>query len=113
MKQTYAITTKLDEDSDAVTTQVTVDFDGFTLEQAIGHFFISTSPRVALQARLRKTKGGIPGKLEVKALDLLGNGRTAAVRPMTIDEMIASVKTGQMTPEQQAALREMLGQVNK
>lgn len=108
MKQTFAINTSKDKDSDEVTTQVTVDFDGYTLDHAIKGFFVSTSPRVLLQQRLRNLKGAIPTKYECKALELLGKASPVQVRPMTPAEMIEAVKGGQIKPEERAALLAML-----
>jgi hypothetical protein len=86
-KSTFPISTSVDKDSDSVTTQVTVDWEGLTFEQLKANFFTSTSPRVGLQARLRNMKGGIPAKIEVKAVDLVGKSRPAIVREMTPQEI--------------------------
>lgn len=109
MERTYLISTKEDEDSVAVVTSVTVDFNGFTLDTAVERFFTSTSPRVALQAKLRKAKGGIPKVWRCKAVEF-GTGRTEMVRPMTLDELKEGITSKNFTPEQLEAMQGMIKQ---
>ncbi len=100
----YAIMTAADADSDPKRTEVSVDFDGFTLEHAKTMFFKSTSPRVAVQSALRRNKTGIPAKWSCRAVDF-ATSSGAGERIMTPDEMLEHARTN---PEYLAKLKELL-----
>lgn len=90
-KTTLTISTKARHDSDAIQTLVTIDWEGYTEEQAQADLMAGTSPRVAIQAKLREE--GIPKTLEIKATDFHAK-RARVQRPMTADEIVASAKAG-------------------
>ena len=107
----YLMVVSQDEDErkagDGTTVEVSVDFEGYTLEHAKQRFFAATSPRVAVQGKLRKAKGGVPARFSCRAVDF-GTGRTEMVRPMTPAELLAALQRGEFTPDQEQLIREML-----
>ena len=113
MKRSYVIMTSISEDSPQVATDVTVDFDGYTFDHAIERFFTSTSPRVALQQKLKKIRGGIPATWECKATEF-GTGRTTAPpRPMTLTEMFDALDKGKLSVSEEARLLELAVKIGK
>lgn len=102
----YAINTSVDKDSTPVRTVIEVDFEGFTLEDAKTMFFKSTSPRVAVQSKLRNVKGGIPARWQCKAVDFAKFGAGAGERILTADEIVEQAK---QNPELLALLKKQLG----
>lgn len=83
----YRIATAVDKDEDSHVTEVSVEFDGFTIEHAKTMFFKSTSPRVAVQSALRRQKGGIPAKWACKAIDFATSSGSGE-RVYTPEEMV-------------------------
>ncbi len=84
---TMSINTKVREGAATQITVVTIDWDGYTEEMAQADLMAGTSPRVAIQARLRED--GIPKELTVKACEFHAK-RARVARPLTPDELAAA-----------------------
>ena len=96
---TLNISTKVNASAPARQTIVTIDWNGYTPEQAMADLCAGTSPRVAIQAKLRED--GIPDKLTIKAVDFHAK-RARVQRDLTPDEIVAKALT--MDPEMRAKL---------
>lgn len=85
------ISTKVRADAQPQITIVTIDWDGYTPDMAMSDLLSGTSPRVAIQARLRED--GIPSTLTIKATEFHAK-RARVARDMTLDEIAAGAKSG-------------------
>lgn len=103
-KTTLTISTKVRADASPQQTIVTIDWDGYTEEQAQADLMAGTSPRVAIQAKLREE--GIPKTLEIKATDFHAK-RARVNRPPTFAELLLLV--GKMTDAEKAELAREAG----
>ena len=98
-KTTLSISTKVRADAQAQQTLITIDWDGYTIEQAMSDLMAGTSPRVAIQAKLRDE--GVPKTLEIRACDFHAK-RARVARELTSEEVMAKALT--LDPEQKAKL---------
>lgn len=85
MELTFRMNTRVKDGSPQLTTDVTLDCTGVTLEQALQAHTRGQSLRVWLQARARDD--GVPLKMTVKLMDYILNTRRAAARDMTATEI--------------------------
>ena len=84
---TVTIFTRIRAGVDQQQTLVTIDWTGYTPELAMADLMAGTSPRVAIQARLRED--GIPKTLTVRATEFHAK-RPRVERPMTQEELAAA-----------------------
>ncbi len=103
-KTTLTISTKVRADAQPQQTLVTIDWEGYTPDQAMADLMAGTSPRVAIQAKLRED--GIPATLDIRAVDFHAK-RARVNKPATVAEMIAMVP--KMTDAEKAELARMIG----
>ena len=103
-KTTLVISTKIRADAAAQQTTVTIDWDGYTPEMAQADLMAGTSPRVAIQARLRED--GIPATLDIKACEFHAK-RARVQRPPTVAELLAMIP--KMNDMEKAELARQIG----